>query len=79
MGCSKSNADRIEKKALRLLRYPRRLKYFKAFHDSIASSYAWHGLGFTSWNETGASGVERAVEKAEQKTKQEFTYWFTHD
>ena len=79
MGCSESNADRIEKKAIRLLRHPQRLKYFSRFHDSVVNSYAWHGMSLTSWKETGASGVERAAEKAEQKTQHEFTYQFTAD
>lgn len=79
MGCSVQNAGATASKAMRLLRHPQRLKYLTAFHDEIRNIYAWHGLGLGSWKESGASGVERAAEKAEWKTQHEFTYQFTAD
>lgn len=64
-GITREQVRQAEQKAMRSLRKPAVVRPLKAFHDDIISRYAWRGTGWSAWNNTGASSVERAVEKAE--------------
>lgn len=66
MGCVLSNVCAIERHGLRHLRQHKSLIHLKPFHDEIIEHNAWHGTGFSSWKNTGASSVERTTEKAEE-------------
>ena len=63
LGVPKENARQLEAKALRSLRHPRYSKLLRRFRDEIIDRYAWRGTGFAVWYHTGASSVERTVEK----------------
>lgn len=55
-------------KALRALRKPSVARSLQSFYEEVLDTAAWHGTGWKSWNPSGASSVERAIEKAEDLT-----------
>ena len=55
-----------ETKALRRLRCGPCVKLLKPFVDEIRDGYAWRGTSWGAWNSTGASSVEKAVEKTDE-------------
>ena len=59
-----------EAKALRRLRRGPCVKLLKPFVDEIRAGYAWRGTSWGAWNSTGASSVEKAVEKTDELIKQ---------
>lgn len=62
-GISRERVRQTEAAALRNLRRGPCRKLLEPFADEIRSGYAYHGTGWTAWNSTGASSVERAAEK----------------
>ena len=52
-----------------LLLRPRRRSQALPFVEEIRAGYACHGTGWTAWNRTGASSVERAAERLDELTR----------
>lgn len=62
-GIPRERVRQTEAAALRNLRRRHCRNLLEPFVEEIRSGYAYHGTGWTAWNSTGASSVERAAEK----------------
>lgn len=66
MHVGRERIRQTEQAALRDLRCGPRLRLLKPFVEERCTEYAWKGTGWAAWNSTGASSVERAVEKTDE-------------
>ena len=73
-GATREQVRRTEQKALAALHRPRSRRMLESFHEEIISRYAWRGTGWSSFRSNGASSVERAAEKADERMRQDKTY-----
>ena len=65
-GVPRERVRQTEAAALRALRRGQCRKLLQPFVEEIRAGYAYHGTGWTAWNSTGASSVERAAEKLDE-------------
>ena len=59
LGVNRERARQLERKALRMLRLPRRCEKFRAYHEEYLSAASVHHVGVRSYLETWESEVER--------------------
>ena len=59
LGVNRERARRLERKALRMLRLPRRCEKFRAYHEEYLSAASVHHVGVRRYLETWESEVER--------------------
>ncbi len=64
-GVSIEYTRQTERKALTALRHPRITRKLAAFRDDIIQCHSFRGVGWTAFNSTQASSVERTVERLE--------------
>ena len=69
-GVTRERVRQAEQKALRGLRRGKSARLLRPFAEEVMERYAWRGTGLTAWRESGASSVERALEKAEAHRKE---------
>ena len=65
-GCSAENVRRIESQGIEQLR-KKSIRQLFPFMYPDAGEFAWQGNGLSAFKHNGVSGVEKAVEKAEEK------------
>ena len=65
-GCSPEQARSLESKGLRKLRSPQNARRLEQYRQQIITTAAYHGTGWTAWNE-GGSVEERALLCLEEK------------
>lgn len=59
LGVNRERARQLERKALRMLRLPRRCEKFRAYHEEYLSAASVHHVGVRRYLETWESEVER--------------------
>ncbi len=73
-GVSIEYTRQTERKALTALRHPRITRKLAAFREDIIQCHSLRGVGWTAFNSTQASSVERTVERLDRLTDREQFY-----